>query len=109
MSKWFRKGDKVVVTSGNSKGQTGSILDIQKSRVLIQGVNIGKKHMKQRSQEQRSQIVEIERSIHISNVNFCDKNEKPVRIKARLNANGNKELYYLRDGKDSVLREVKNK
>ena len=46
MSKWIRKGDKVVVTSGNDKGKTGEVILRKEDRVVVQGVNIRKKHVK---------------------------------------------------------------
>lgn len=106
MSKWIQKNDKVIVTAGNSKGQTGTVLRRVEDRIVIQGVNIGKKHAKRRSQDQKSQIIEFEMPIHISNVSICGKNGKPVKIKARLDDSGKKELYYLQEGKEVLFREI---
>jgi large subunit ribosomal protein L24 len=106
MSKWILKGDKVIVTSGNSKGQTGEVLRRNGDRVTIQGVNIGKKHAKRRTQEQKSQILEYEMPIHISNVSLCGKNDEPVKIRVRLGKEGKKELFYMQEGKEVVLRQI---
>ena len=109
MSKWIRKGDKVLVISGNSKGQTGKVLTRTEERVVIQGVNLRKKHAKRRTQEQTSQILEFEGSIHISNVALCDSDDKPVKVKVRVNKEGQKELFYLTpDKKEVFFRLVKS-
>lgn len=106
MSKWIRKDDKVVVTSGNDKGRVGKVLSRNGDRIIVQGVNVRKKHMKRTSQEARAEIVEIERSIHISNVRACNEAEKPVRLKTKVNGSGAKELYYLDAGKEVIVREI---
>ena len=106
MSKWIKKGDKVVVTSGNSKGLSGKVLTRKVDKVVVQGVNIRKKHVKRRSQEQTSEIVQMEMPIHISNVSLCDSSDRPVKVKVRWNQ-GIKELFYLDGDKDVVFRQVK--
>lgn len=106
MSKWLKVDDKVVVITGNDKGRVGKVLSINKDRILVQGVNIRKRHMKRRSEETRSEIVEIERPIHISNVSAVNEAEKPVRLKARTNNEGKKEIYYLQEGKEILYRQV---
>lgn len=106
MSKWMRKGDKVVVVAGNEKGRTGVILRKKNDRVVIQGVNIHKKHVKRTEKAQRPTILEIEVPIHISNVRLCDDQDKPVRVKTRI-IKGEKELYYLQGKNEVVLRSVR--
>lgn len=109
MSRWIRKGDRVGVIAGNEKGKIGEVLSRTKNKILVQGVNIRKKHQKARSQEQPSQIIEIERPIHISNVMMCAENDKFVKVRAKYDENGNKMLYY-KDGENEVtLRAVKDK
>jgi large subunit ribosomal protein L24 len=46
MSKWIRKGDLVKVIAGNDKGKAGQVIARAEDRVLVQGINIRKKHMK---------------------------------------------------------------
>lgn len=106
MSKWMRKGDKVVVVAGNEKGRTGVILRKKDDRVVVQGVNIHKKHARRTEKAQRPTIVEIEVPIHISNVRLCDDQDKPIRVRSRV-VKGEKELYYLQDKKEVVLRSVR--
>ena len=106
MSKWLKKDDKVVVITGNDKGRVGKVMSRLKDRVIVQGVNVRKKHMKKRSEETRSEIVEIERPLHISNVSACNEAEKPVRLKARTNKEGKKEIYFLEEGKEVLYRQL---
>jgi large subunit ribosomal protein L24 len=83
MSKAIKKGDKVVVTAGNDRGRTGSVLRRKEDRVVIQGINIRKKHAKRKAQVQTPSIIEIEMPIHISNVALCDENGQPMRRKVK--------------------------
>ena len=53
MSKRLKKNDKVVVITGNDKGRVGKILSKQKDRVIVQGINVRKRHFKRRTQERR--------------------------------------------------------
>jgi len=107
MSKWIKKGDKVVVIAGNDKGRTGTVLKKAGERVVIQGINIRKKHAKRRTQAQTPTILEIEVPVHISNVSLCDEQDKPIKLKVRSAAGGVKELYYLQDKKEVVFRTLK--
>ena len=112
MSKWIKKGDRVVVTSGNSKGQIGEVLARGGTKVLVKGANVRKKHARRRTQEEKSQIIEIERPISVWKVRLCTKDGKAVKIRARSTEEGRKELYYLDGGKEvvhRVLREAKSK
>lgn len=85
MNKKFKikKGDTVIVLVGKDKGKSGSVTSVlkEKQRVLVQGINIVKKHRKA-TQENPGKIDEIEASIHISNVAHIDPDTgKPTRVK----------------------------
>tara|TARA_B100001167_G_C16739513_1_gene290262 strand:+ start:123 stop:446 length:324 start_codon:yes stop_codon:yes gene_type:complete len=69
----IKKGDQVVVTTGANKGAKGEVLkvDLKNSRVVIQGVNVRKKHKKP-SQQSAGGIENIESPIHVSNVALAD-------------------------------------
>jgi len=84
MASRIKKGDTVVVIAGSSKGRTGRVLevDVRNSRVLVEGVNISKKHIKKQG-DQAGRIVEKEASVHISNVALWD-TEKGKRRKVRI-------------------------
>ena len=78
----IKKGDKVVVLTGKDKGKTGEVLKAlpTKSRVIVQGVNVVKKHNRA-TQFSAGGIEEKELSIHVSNVALADpKNDKPTRV-----------------------------
>jgi large subunit ribosomal protein L24 len=85
MNKKFKvkKGDTVIVISGKDKGKSGNITSLitNKDRVVVQGINIVKRHRKA-TQENPGKIEEIESSIHISNVAHVDPDTgKPTRVK----------------------------
>jgi large subunit ribosomal protein L24 len=107
MSKWIRKGDKVVVISGNDKGKTGEVIRRNKERVVIQGVNIRKKHAKRRQKAPGAEILEMEMPLHISNVALCNLDGKAVKPKVRVGKNDTKELFYFEGDKEVVLRQVR--
>lgn len=70
MSLKIKKGDKVQVISGKDKGKSGKVLKVlsSKSRVVVEGVNLVKKHFKKRSESEPGGIKDIPLSVHISNV-----------------------------------------
>ncbi len=70
MANKIRKGDEVVVISGDHKGSKGKILEVfrTKNRVLVEGVNLVKKHEKKTQENPQGAIVEREASIHFSNI-----------------------------------------
>jgi large subunit ribosomal protein L24 len=65
-----RKNDDVVVISGNDKGKSGKVLKVypQKGRVIVEGVNIRKRHMRPTQTMPQGTIIEREFPIHASNV-----------------------------------------
>lgn len=106
-TKKVRSGDKVVVIAGNCKGQVGTVVSCDEDKVFIQGVNLGKKHVKRSQQNPKGGIVEIERPIHVSNVCACDENGAPVKLKIQVDENGEKQLSYMKDGASVVYRSIK--
>lgn len=107
MSKWIKKGDKIVVIAGNERGKTGEVVAKQGNRVIIQGVNIRKKHAKRRAKTGAGEIHEREMPIDISNVSLCDSEGKRIKAKVRI-TDQKKELYFLQGGKEVTLRDIKN-
>ena len=88
------KGDNVKIISGNYKGQTGrviKILDI-KNRLIVEGINKAKKHMRPNQENPQGGIVEKELSIHSSNVMLVYKN-KPTKIGFKILKDGKKVRY----------------
>jgi len=81
----IKKGDTVVVLAGRDKGKSGEVLKAfpRESKVIVQGVNMIKRHTKP-STTQQGGIVEREAKIHVSNVAFADpKDGKKVRVARR--------------------------
>ena len=91
----IRTGDEVLVTSGRNKGQQGTVRKnlINEDRVVIEGVNIVKKHIK-RGRARQAGIVEVEAPLHVSNVRvICPACKQPTRVGVRKDADGDNERY----------------
>jgi len=88
----FKTGDKVCVIAGKEKGKEGKIIKTlsKENKVVIENVNIVKKHQKGNGQ-QPGGIVDVEAPIHASNVMIVDpKTKKPTRIGHKINKDGKK-------------------
>jgi len=107
MSKWIKKDDRVLVIAGNNKGMTGKVLVRKDDKVIVEGINIRKKHLKGKNNERSSGIIEREMAIHISNVHLCDLEGKPIKVKVRETADGKKELFYLAGDKEMIHRQLR--
>ena len=84
-------GDKVVVIAGASKGKEGKITKVLGDKVIVEGVNVCKKHLKPKNNNGTGEIVEVERPIHKSNVMLVDpKTKKPTKDKMDFDKNGKK-------------------
>lgn len=89
---YLKTGDKVIVTCGKDKNKQGKIIKTLASedRVIVEGVNIVKKHIKP-TNGQDGGIIEVEAPIHVSNVMIIDpKTNKRTRIGKELDKNGKK-------------------
>jgi large subunit ribosomal protein L24 len=79
----IRKNDSVMVIAGRERGKTGKVLRVvpEKGALIIERVNLVKRHSKPRGPQQPGGIVEKEAAIHASNIMImCDKCNAPVRI-----------------------------
>lgn len=88
-----KKGDTVVVLSGQDKGKKGKILSVNpdKSTVLVEGVNIRTKHKKPRNAQQQGGIMKQEAYIHSAKVMLvCTKCGKPTKIEKQILDSGSK-------------------
>jgi large subunit ribosomal protein L24 len=91
----IRSGDEVLVTSGRNKGQQGVVRQnlTDRDRLVIEGVNIVKKHIKQ-GRARQAGIVEVEAPLHISNVMLvCPSCNQPSRVGVRENSEGANERF----------------
>ncbi|MFC1514538.1 50S ribosomal protein L24 [Candidatus Omnitrophota bacterium] len=87
MSLVLRKGDMVAILKGKDRGKTGKILKVipAKTQAIVEGVNIAKKHMRRRSEQQPSGIIEMPRPLHISNLGlWCSSCKRPVRFSVKV-------------------------
>jgi large subunit ribosomal protein L24 len=98
-----KKGDTVVVISGNDKGVKGNVLEVirDKSRAIVEGVNMVKKHTKPNADNPQGGIVEKEAPIHISNLMHVDpKSGAKTRIGRKLADNGKLVRYSKKSGEE---------
>ncbi len=107
-TKKVRKGDKVVVLAGTSKGLNGTVLKVQANYVVVQGLNLKKKHVKRSEANPKGGIVEMEAPIHISNVRVCDENGKALKLKGDTEKSGERKLSYMQDNKKTTYRSMKS-
>ena len=94
----IRTGDEVEVMSGRNKGLKGRVrlTIVERDRVVIEGVNIVKKHVK-RGRARQAGIIEIEAPLHISNVRLLVGGQ-PAKVGVRKNAEGKNERFNKKTG-----------
>ncbi len=83
----IRKNDNVIVIAGNNRGKTGKILKVfpKINRVIVEGVNLRKRHTKPNQKSPQGGIMEKEAPIHVSNIMIIDpKTNEATRIGARI-------------------------
>jgi len=100
MSAKIRKGDKVVVLSGRSKGRRGEVLKMmpKEDRAIVQGVNMVKRHTRPTAQSTGG-IIEREGPIHVSNLAHVDpRTGEPTRVGFRILEDGRKVRFAKRSG-----------
>jgi len=99
----IRKNDNIVVIAGNSKGSTGKVLKVfpKKNRVIVEGVNLRKRHTKPNQANPQGGIIEMEAPIDASNVMILDpKKNEPTRV-------GSKIIIDDKTGKKKIVRVSK--
>jgi large subunit ribosomal protein L24 len=99
----IRKGDTVTVITGESKGQKGRVLEIDrnKNRALVEGVNTVSKHTKPNAKAPQGGILKKEAPVHLSNLMLVDPaSGKPTRIGRRLNDKNKLVRYSKKSGEE---------
>lgn len=79
----LKKGDNIIVITGKDKGKKGKIVRVlpKDNKVVVEGINILKKHQRPRKSGEKGQIIKIAMPIHVSNVQIIDpKTEKGSKI-----------------------------
>jgi len=99
----IKKGDTVMVITGESKGQKGRILEVDrdKDRAIVEGVNMVSKHTKPNAKSPQGGIVKKEAPVHISNLMLIDPaSGKPTRIGKKLNGKNKLVRYSKKSGEE---------
>jgi large subunit ribosomal protein L24 len=99
----IKKGDTVVVITGNDKGRKGRVLEVirKKDRAIVEGVNLMKKHTKPDAKNPQGGIIEQEASVHISNLMIIDpKTGEQTRVGRKLNDKGKLVRYSKKSGEE---------
>lgn len=101
MAAKIKKGDRVIVLAGRDKGRQGEVLRVipAESRVVVQGVQMVRRHQKPNVANPQGGIVSKEAPIHVSNVSLLDpKDGKPTRVGFKFLEDGRKVRYAKRSG-----------
>ena len=79
--------DNVKIIAGKDKGKEGKVIKTLKKidKVVVEGINIAKKHVKPDAQGNNGGIVEVERPIHVSNVKVITDDKKTTKTKKKAN------------------------
>ena len=94
-------GDTVRVMRGDDKGKEGKVLRVypKTGRVTVEGINIAKRHRKQRSPDDQGGIIDFPAPMAVSNVMLLDpKSGNPTRLRARIDTDGTKERVSAKSG-----------
>jgi len=79
----IHKGDQILIISGKDRGKQGKVLSAfpDESKLLLEGLNLRKKHAKPKKQGEKGQVIEVPASLSVSNVKLiCPKCGKPARV-----------------------------
>lgn len=99
----LQKGDQVIVIAGKDKGKKGKIMRLLKDddRVVVEGVNLVKRHMKPNPRMQQGGILEREQPLHASNVMLVDPSTgKGTRVKVKTDEKGVKVRVAVKSGEE---------
>jgi large subunit ribosomal protein L24 len=89
----IQKNDNVIIIVGKDKGKKGKVRQVlpKKNRLMVEGLNLAKRHSKTKGQAKQSGIIELEAPLNASNVMLmCPKCSKPVRVGYRVLPDGKK-------------------
>jgi large subunit ribosomal protein L24 len=97
----IRRGDLVRVIAGDDRGKEGRVLEVnlQKSRIVVEGVNIITKHQKPSAGKPNGELKKTEAGVHVSNLALIDPaNGKTTRVGRKLNEQGSLQRYSKKTG-----------
>jgi large subunit ribosomal protein L24 len=101
----IKKGDTVVVISGESKGQKGRVLEVLRieNRAIVEGVNLVSRSTKPNAAHPQGGIIKKEAAIHLSNILLVDPTTgKPTRVGRRLDESTNKLVRYAKKSGEEI-------
>ena len=92
----IKKGDTVKIIAGDSRGQQGKVLkvDHEKSRAIVEGINMVSKHTKPNAKSPQGGILKKEAPVHISNLMVIDGSGKPTKTGKKVDEKKNKRVRY---------------
>ncbi len=101
----IKKGDIVIVISGNNKGQQGKVLNVikNKDRAIVEGINMISKHLKPNADTPQGGIIKKEAPIHISNILLIDPSTgEPTRIGRKISEKTKKLVRYSKKSGEEI-------
>lgn len=110
MASHIKKGDTVEIIAGDHKGATGRVLRVipDKNRVVVQGHNLAKKHVRPSRKNPQGGRINVEQPIHISNVlPVSPKSSKGSKVHYRIEKDGSKKRLVGNDVEIGVVRKAK--
>lgn len=99
----LKKGDTVMVIAGKEKGKTAKIVRVfqEENRVILDGINLVKRHRRATRAGAKGQIIDIPQPVHASNVMMIDpKSGKPTRIKITRGKDGERQRVAVKSGQE---------
>ncbi|MBL1215937.1 MAG: 50S ribosomal protein L24 [Planctomycetes bacterium] len=109
MPRHIKSGDTVMVTAGDFKGRTGTVLKVipKRDQVIVQGINTKTKHLKPSQMNPQGAVVTKEMPLHVSNVSPVDKSGRATRVRFEVKKDRSKVRVAVRDGSElSVVRSA---
>lgn len=110
MARHIKKGDTVEIITGDHKGATGKVLRVipEKNRVIVQGHNIAKRHVRPSRKNPQGGRISVEQPIHVSNVLPVNpKSSKGSRVKYKISKDGSKKRVAVDGNEIGVVRRAK--
>ena len=110
MAVHVKKGDTVEIISGDHKGATGRVLRVmpEKNRVVVQGHNLAKKHVRPSQKNPQGGRISVEQPIHMSNVLVVNpKSSRGSRVRYQVNSDGSKKRVAIDGNEISVVKKAK--
>ncbi len=92
----IKKGDTVKILSGKDSGKSGKVVKvlIKNDKIIVEGLNLYKKHVRPKTENEKGEIIQVPRPINSSNVLvICSSCHKPTKIGSRITADGKKERF----------------